>query len=440
MPEMKSDRAIENAHYVDHHTYLGDHPLARFFDHPPQGYTFTCAPRRPPYVRQMARLIDALDPDNPPAIRAIPYLDRTMKELCSVARLARNYGVDLEFTRKFFHSRNIEGNMRLPEETELAFLTTIPMSLCSVPWILEIESATTLFFPYFRHGATAGIDFKTHPVRGMVRALLESPTCKAIITHLKGTADNMRKLFDSETIAGKTVHIPIAIPLTDFPSIRPDREDGHINLLFLNSWHQHPSSFYLRGGLEVLEAFACLAERYPQVTLTVRSAIPPINVRHERLLVSHPRLRLVTAPIPEAEMIALLAQTDLFLLPSVGMHVRSILQAFAHGIPVIASDGWGIGEYVEHEVNGLVVPGRKGIGAWMDEETGLLREDYSLVTHPEAANETLVRGLVAAVSRLIEDAPLRRELGRRGREDVETRFSLRRWNQALACTLDTLFI
>ena len=48
----------------------------------------------------------------------------------------------------------------------------------------------------------------------------------------------------------------------------------------------------------------------------------------------------------------------------------------------------------------------------------------------------MVQGIVEAVSRLVEDRELRRRLGRAARHDVETHYSLERWNQGLKQVLD----
>lgn len=57
------------------------------------------------------------------------------------------------------------------------------------------------------------------------------------------------------------------------------------------------------------------------------------------------------------DMPALLAQTDLAVLPSYREGTpRSLLEAAACGLPLIATDAPGCREIVEHEVNGLLVP------------------------------------------------------------------------------------
>ena len=43
-----------------------------------------------------------------------------------------------------------------------------------------------------------------------------------------------------------------------------------------------------------------------------------------------------------------LRSVDIYLLPSARIHVVSILQAMSYGLAVVASDGWGIEEYIEH--------------------------------------------------------------------------------------------
>ena len=48
----------------------------------------------------------------------------------------------------------------------------------------------------------------------------------------------------------------------------------------------------------------------------------------------------------------------------------------------------------------------------------------------------VVEGLVEAVSRLVEDHDLRKQLGRGAREAVETRYTLDQWNAALKRVFD----
>src|SRR5688572_18460791 len=118
------------------------------------------------------------------------------------------------------------------------------------------------------------------------------------------------------------------------------------------------------------------------------------------------------------QMAALHADSHIFLLPAARVHIVSLLQAMSYGLAVVASDGWGIDEYLEHERNGLIVKGRYGIASWADTEAGLLREDYNVMHIP---NPQIVEGIIESVSRLVEDQQLRARLGRTARADVENK-------------------
>jgi glycosyltransferase involved in cell wall biosynthesis len=71
--------------------------------------------------------------------------------------------------------------------------------------------------------------------------------------------------------------------------------------------------------------------------------------------------------------------------------------------------------------------------SWADEEAGMLREDYEPMAVADAA---VVQGIVDAVSRLVEDRVLRARLGRAARKDVETKYTVERWNQNLKNVFD----
>jgi glycosyltransferase involved in cell wall biosynthesis len=123
---------------------------------------------------------------------------------------------------------------------------------------------------------------------------------------------------------------------------------------------------------------------------------------------------------------------DIYVLPSARLHMVSILQTMAHGLTIVASDGWGIAEYIDHERNGLMVAGRYGETSWMP-PGGMLMEDYRplLMASPKVAD-----ALMDARAVLIKDPRRRRHLSETARRDVETKFSLESWNLALARAFD----
>jgi glycosyltransferase involved in cell wall biosynthesis len=248
---------------------------------------------------------------------------------------------------------------------------------------------------------------------------------------MRSTAETLPTLFQSEAIARKVSYAPLGVKPPRRWQTHAD-DGGTLNLLFTNSWHQNKEGFFLRGGLDVLEAFEVLHARYPHLRLTIRSKLPKLRDRHHRI-VEECGVRVIGRFVSTERMDELNREAHVYLLPSARIHIVSLLQAMSYGHAVVASDGWGMDEYVTDEKNGLVVPGRGGKVSWMDRDTGLLREDYRPMFAPDPA---VVDGLIETVSRLVEDVDLRRRLGRQARTDVETVHTMDRWNAGLKAALD----
>ena len=333
-------------------------------------------------------------------------------------------------TLRFVHSRHFRSQVMAPRTAELAFLTSLPQTYGQHPWVIEIEDSTTLFFPFLPNGLTSDLDVKASPYYKLTKALLESPSCRAILTHMRSTFDTLPTLFESDIIAKKTHYAPLGVRLPEQWQTQDESET--IDLLFTNSWHQQQVGFYLRGGLDVLDAFEILHERHPQLRLTLRTQLPRLDDRYQRLIENN-WIRVIDRFMPAKELEELQTQTHIYLLPSARIHIVSMLQAMAYGQVVVASDGWGVEEYVEHERTGMIVKGRAGTVSWMDESVGLLREDYS---HLYESNPVVVRNIVEAVSRLLEDASLRKRLGNAARKTVESRYNLTQWNASLKSVFD----
>lgn len=431
----------------------GRHPQFRHTADPPEGYRFTSSNFHA--VRQLPALPDRiahrftecvgwLARKTAAAMRPlfaffsgprVPLRVR-LKVFRAAFGLAFNLlrrGCNPIAVARFLQSRHMQSQLLLGDGHQLVFLTSMPYTFNQNPWVIEIEDPITLFLPFIRNGDTSDLDLRRSPYLPIVRTLLESDACKGILTHMRSTASLIPTLFDSEVIRGKVVYAPMGVhPPCRWQQHEPQGDDEPIHLLFINSWSQWPGNFFLRGGVDVLEAFAILRERYPQLRLTIRSALPPLADHYHRIIADG-GIRIVNCFLSSREMADLLADSHIFLLPAARIHIVSLLQAMAYGLAVVASDGWGIEEYLDHERNGLIVRGRYGKTSWADEEAGLLREDYEPMYTPDP---DVVEGLVQAISRLVEDRELRARLGRTARADVETRYTMQRWNLGLKDAFD----
>ena len=434
-------REVEYAGYLLDRRFgkAESHPQFEHIKFPPSGYSFGQEPQEAQHVELITEIIESLDGTGPISKTGIAVVDTVASELAKVTKAALKYGATIEAVKAFFRDRNIVQNMRISSDTKLAFIPSVPFSICSVPWVVEIEDSTTLFFPYLANGDTASVDASGLACFPVLKALLESGSCKAIITHVKSTAESLPLLFQSEIIGRKVVYSPVGVTTPDLTGKKSAQEKAGINLLFTNSWHQMSDSFYLRGGLDVLEAFSILTEKYPNVNLIIRSGLPRLNAGHSALLATNPRITVLSEFLSNQELHQLMLDTDIYLVPAARLHVVSIVKALAYGLPVIACDGWGVTDYVDDGRNGFVIPGRYGVTSWLDSQSGMLKEDYSSVKHPNGANPTIVAGVVKSLSRLIEDRSLLSEMSHHARNDAETRFSLEQWNGTLKQTFDQIF-
>jgi glycosyltransferase involved in cell wall biosynthesis len=332
---------------------------------------------------------------------------------------------------RFLHSRHFSSQILLPRRARLVFLTSIPYTYGQHPWVIEIEDPITLFYPFFRNGQVGDREVGASPWFPLVKTLLQAESCRGIITHIRSTAEALPRLFSCERIAAKTHHVPLGVPLPG--RWQRHEDDEHFDLLFTCSWHQHSDSFFLRGGLELLDAFDFLKVRYPHLRLTLRTALPPSLGARYRAIIDRHWVRVLSWYLQPDEMDALFRTSHVFVLPAARVHIVSVLKAMSFGQVPVTSDGWGFEEYVRHGHNGLIVRGRYGKTSWMDERTGVLRENY---TPMRASDPVVVRGLVEAISELVEDRPRRRRLGQAARRDVETRYTPEHWNRGLKAALD----
>ncbi len=430
----------------------GRHPQFGHTGDPPAGYRFVCsAPprkkfsvRRPSLAAKIAGAVGRI-----PALlagmvrtfigvfRGAPHVPfrRRLRVLAALAPFvftALRRGARLGALARFIHTRHLLSQFLLAPQRGLVFLTSMPYTFGQNPWVIEIEDPTTLFYPLIQNGQTADLRIDESPYLPIVKALLESDRCKGIVTHIRSTAELVPTLFGSEAIRRKVHYAPLGVRLPARWQRRQFEDADEIHLLFINSWCQVPENFFVRGGLDVLEAFAILRERYPQLRLTLRTALPALDAHYHRILETG-GVRVIHRFLTAEEMAALHAESHIFLLPAARIHIVSLLQAMSYGLAVVGSDGWGMEEYLHHERNGLVVKGRHGKVSWADAAAGLLREDYEPMYTPDPE---VVEGLVEAVSRLVEDCELRARLGRVAREDVAARYTLERWNAALKAVLD----
>jgi glycosyltransferase involved in cell wall biosynthesis len=181
----------------------------------------------------------------------------------------------------------------------------------------------------------------------------------------------------------KITVIPPGVNIHDFAGARQqDNQSDHpVKIIFVGG------DFKRKGGYLLLDAFRTLLESHPSGNLELhvltksRLQEEPCLFVHRDIYPGDPRLgELFTA-------------ADIFVLPTTGDCLPMALQeAGASALPLISTRVGGIPE--------IVIPGESGF--LIDVGDG--------------------RGLVQALSRLIEDGPLRRKMGARALQLIRERF------------------
>jgi glycosyltransferase involved in cell wall biosynthesis len=119
-----------------------------------------------------------------------------------------------------------------------------------------------------------------------------------------------------------------------------------------------------KGVHTVIEAVNSLPANTVQLTLYGDLAVFPDYVARLRQLAQHPSIRLA-GRLARTELWQVLRATDVIVVPSLWYETASLIvqEAFAAGVPVLASDLGALRERVHHQLDGLLVsPG--DVAAW----------------------------------------------------------------------------
>lgn len=406
--------------FVD--TKVGSHPVFNFINYPPEGYSF--------------RYHDEFD--NSFFIRLYRLIFIYIQIiLLSFKALVK--GIPIRFVINFFKTRGgTRYQVEMPVGSKITVLyPTYPFTYGQHSWYIEIEDMLTLMVPFYYNG-NPNIELnKKSSIIKMLEIMFESSRFKGVICHLKSTAEGLREIFSrNNKVKQKIFHIPLGMPLDSqaYFKKKSTADNKKIKILFMNGWAQDPRASFRRGLLNALESFDRLCKINDDAVLILRTKLPSLRKKYVDLVengVKSRRIVLIENKLSKSDIENIYHDSDILLFPAYRIAVTTLLQAMAHSLAIVASDGFGIEEYIKDGVNGLIARGIYGESGYIDKQ-GIFREDYACSLN---INEEVVNNSVRLMKLLIEDKKLMSSIQFNARKAVEDEFSMEMWNKRFADVL-----
>lgn len=342
----------------------------------------------------------------PQARATMDLSEFTEHDVYLVDELQALTNVDRHTIQRFIATRYHLSDALAPPST-IGFHHTILPSLRHSS-IVHFETPILFFWPDAMHGKfLRGSSLVDHPFYPLVRAALSHPNIKKLVSHSSTGIRYLRSLFPDSVIQDKTAHIPL------FPFVQRSVERarqlpgdktvvstvGRRRILFTNSFHGWPSSFWFRGGVTTLLAFQRICEVLP-IELIVVGSIPDDLPEVAAAVLRSPYVRHVPRA-SETELQAYYDSADVMLVPSMGLHSMSIARAICSGCYVICCDAPGVEDLITDTNHGTILNGTvKARVYFEDAKAGLLLDDYALVKQINFENvEAVAQALLSQFTR-----------------------------------------
>lgn len=306
--------------------------------------------------------------------------------------------------------------------TDLVYGVLTPV-FRSLPWFTDMQAEV----PYL----LAGRERVFERWKALVRRAYRSPWFRGAIFGVEAGRQAFLNALEWPDGEPKT---RVIYPAVGVQPVVERSMDRPVRLLFVNSANITATShFYGRGGPVLLEAFRILRQDYPDLELTIRSALPKA---HFEQWSGFPGLRILEDVLPWPAMADEFRSADIFVCPAHQTPYMVFPDAMSFGLPVVTTDVWANCELVDDRRTGLIIH-HPTSHEYIDSR-GVHRFDAPAWRRTsESVQPDLLRQLVSSLRVLIENPTLRRQLGENARREVaEGRFSIERRKELLSQALD----
>ncbi len=265
----------------------------------------------------------------------------------------------------------------------------------------------------------------------LIERLLLRDNCRRLVFWSQAGLDTMRnygRVSDTRIWAKSTVVYP-AVRAVPEANIR-FRGGRAARLMF-------SGTFFIKGGVHVVEAYERLQKKYPDVQLRL-CCDPDIDFRTSNAALREEFLTRIRANpgitlgrVSRAVLMnEILPETDVYLLPTYSDAFGfAILEAMACGVPVVSTNIFAIPEMIEHGGHGILLDTRAF-------DTMNMFSGLDVSGLPGGFRAAVTDALYDSIEQLVVSPDLRRRLGLAARERALTQFSFERRNAQMSAVYD----
>jgi glycosyltransferase involved in cell wall biosynthesis len=244
--------------------------------------------------------------------------------------------------RRFFGIPNIR--IRYEKEGDILF-TYGTLLITNKPYCTYLETGLS-FYNY-------DLQIGKHPLARLIVSLLAMHrNCHSIIFLSEAArksffASLWYPKFVREQLEKKMIVI-YPLPLIETTAHPPKTLSGALKILFVGM-------FYMKGGVELVKAFERLQKQYPNIELTIVTPLHTVKQEDIDWINSISHTHLQDAILKAEEMRNLYRNHHIFCLPTYRDGFGLVLiEAIAHGMPLIITDQYATSEMVDQGENGFV--------------------------------------------------------------------------------------
>lgn len=315
-------------------------------------------------------------------------------------------------------SQKIIKKQRISEEGDLIFSTGV-LYYGNKPWVLDIIDC-----PYSLAGYNYNIFFKN---KDRIEKKLLEDNCIAVICANESSISFMKKHFSTKLFK-KTILIHPGIKV--FKMNKKKKGKNYFQILFMGSLN-NPDDFLIKGGLETLETFKKLSEKYSNIKLIMKCKLPK-GVREKY---SMKNMVFIEEILPYEKVLKLYLDSDILLMPGHCYFLMAFLESMSFGLPIVALDTYAVKDYVIDKKTGfLIKPSKNFPYANPFYPTNLRNKEF--INSILRGDTNIVNDLANKVELLIKNPKLKQKLGKEGKRIAETKFSIKKRNDKLKKIFD----